>query len=174
MRSAAARAMLHFAGQRRRGRSRPYDDPPPTSNADRGLTLEQLDDWFLKLETSERAEDVSTMDGYLTAIIVGSRSILPAEWFDDLFGARAKITVTLGNDAGGDHVDHRALQRDQPGAVGGTTTPSANRRKTDEGLEVPHMWCMGLLAGMRMDDRQLLLDLSCVDRKHPAETALSA
>jgi len=67
----------------------------------RGLSLEQLDDWFLTLKPPARVEGVSMLDGYLTAIIVGPRSIPPSEWFDDLFGAR------------GDHDDRRAVQRDQ-------------------------------------------------------------
>ena len=37
----------------------------------RGLSLEQLDDWFLALEPPARVEGASMLDGYLTAIIVG-------------------------------------------------------------------------------------------------------
>ena len=39
-------------------------------------------------------------------------------------------------------------------------------RKTDDGLAVPHLWCMGFLAGMRlrMDAWRPLLDLIRVDR----------
>ena len=54
----------------------------------RGLSLEQLDDWFLALEPPARVEGVSMLDGYLTAIIIGPRSIPPDEWFDDLFSPR--------------------------------------------------------------------------------------
>ena len=36
------------------------------------------------------------LDGYLTAIIIGPRSIPPEEWFDDLFGARGNIAVASG------------------------------------------------------------------------------
>jgi uncharacterized protein len=38
-------------------------------------------------------------------------------------------------------------------------------RKTDDGLAVPHLWCMGFLAGMRLriDDWRPLLDLNSVD-----------
>jgi uncharacterized protein len=36
------------------------------------------------------------LDGYLTAIIIGPRSIQPDEWFDDLFGARGNIAVASG------------------------------------------------------------------------------
>ena len=38
-------------------------------------------------------------------------------------------------------------------------------RKTDDGLAVPHFWCMGFLAGMRlrMNAWRALLDLNRVD-----------
>ena len=36
------------------------------------------------------------LDGYLTAIIIGPRSIPPEEWFDDLFGARGHIAAASG------------------------------------------------------------------------------
>ena len=63
----------------------------------RGLSLEQLDDWFLVLEPPARVEGVSMLDGYLTAIIIiGPRSIPPEEWFDDLFGKRGNIAVASG------------------------------------------------------------------------------
>ncbi len=62
----------------------------------RSLSLEQLDDWFLALEPPARVDGVSMLDGYLTAIIIGPRSIPPDEWFDDLFGARGNIVTASG------------------------------------------------------------------------------
>ena len=62
----------------------------------RGAGFDQLDDWFLALEPPARVEGVSMLDGYLTAIIIGPRSIPPDEWFDDLFGARGNIAVASG------------------------------------------------------------------------------
>jgi hypothetical protein len=81
----------------------------------RGLTLEQLDDWFFALEPPARVEGVSMLDGYLTAIIIGPRSIPPEEWYDDLFGARGNIAVE--HDAGGDSHPLSGPVSDSPSAL---------------------------------------------------------
>ena len=48
------------------------------------MSLERLDRWFDTLVPAARVEGVSMLDGYLTAIIVGPRSVPPEEWFDDV------------------------------------------------------------------------------------------
>jgi uncharacterized protein len=131
----------------------------------RGLTLEQLDDWFLKLEPPARVEGVSMLDGYLTAIIIGPRSIPPDEWFDDLFGARGNIAVAAGTMLA---AITSIVARFNAISEGLSAEPPRHApifRKTDDGLAVPHFWCMGFLAGMglRMDAWRPLLDLSRVD-----------
>ena len=41
------------------------------------MSLERLDRWFDTLDPPARVEGVSMLDGYLTAIIVGPRSVPP-------------------------------------------------------------------------------------------------
>jgi uncharacterized protein len=43
-----------------------------------------------------RVEGVSKLNGYLTAIVIGPRSIPPEEWFDVLFGARGHVPGASG------------------------------------------------------------------------------
>jgi uncharacterized protein len=135
------------------------------TRAGRGLSLEQLDDWFLALEPPARVEGVSMLDGYLTAIIIGPRSIPPAEWFDDLLGARGNIATASGTMLAAItsivarfNVISEQLSTEPP-------RHAPISRKTDDGLAVPHLWCMGFLAGMqlRMDAWRPLLDLNRVD-----------
>ena len=131
----------------------------------RGLSLEQLDDWFLTLEPPARVEGVSMLDGYLTAIIIGPRSIPPEEWFDDLFGARGNIAVASGTMLA---AITSIVARFNAISEGLSAEPPRHApifRKTDDGLAVPHLWCMGFLAGMRlrMDAWRPLLDLNRVD-----------
>jgi uncharacterized protein len=135
------------------------------TQAGRGLSLEQLDDWFLALEPPARVEGVSMLDGYLTAIIVGPRSIPPDEWFDDLFGARGNIAVASGTML---TAITSIVGRFNAISEGLSAEPPRHApifRKTDDGLAVPHLWCMGFLAGtrLRMDAWRPLLDLNRVD-----------
>jgi uncharacterized protein len=58
----------------------------PHMRTGQDLNLERPDDWLLALKPPARVEGVSMLDGYLTAIIIGPRSIPPEEWFDDVFG----------------------------------------------------------------------------------------
>jgi uncharacterized protein len=135
------------------------------ARAGRGLSLEQLDDWFLALEPPARVEGVSMLDGYLTAIIIGPRSIPPDEWFDDLFGARGNIATASGTMLAAItsivtrfNAISEALSAEPP-------RHAPILRRTEDGLAVPQLWCMGFLAGMRlrMDAWRPLLDLNRVD-----------
>lgn len=131
----------------------------------RGLSLEQLDDWFLALEPAARVEGVSMLDGYLTAIIVGPRSIPPDEWFDDLFGKRGNIAVASGTMVAAITAIVARFNAISEGLSAEPPRHAPILRKTDDGLAVPHLWCMGFLAGMRlrMDAWRPLLDLNRVD-----------
>ena len=112
----------------------------------RSLSLEQLDNWFLTLEPPARVEGVSMLDGYLTAIIIGPRSIPPDEWFDDLFGKRGNIAVASGTMLAAItaivarfNAISEALSAEPP-------RHAPIFRKTDAGLALPHLWCMGFLS----------------------------
>ena len=48
----------------------------PLSDAE----IEALDQFLLAAETLEESMDISTLDGYLTAIVCGPATILPSEW----------------------------------------------------------------------------------------------
>jgi len=135
------------------------------TRTERGLSLEQLDGWFLALEPPARVEGVSMLDGYLTAIVIGPRSIPPEEWFDDLFGARGNIAIASGTMLAAitSIVARFNTISEELSAEPPRHAPIF--RKTDEGLAVPHLWCMGFLAGMRlrMDAWRPLLDQNRVD-----------
>ena len=51
-------------------------NPGPLTNAE----IEELDEFLLDAEEIEEAMDVSTLDGFLTAIVCGPKTIMPSEW----------------------------------------------------------------------------------------------
>ena len=42
--------------------------------------IRELDEFLLEAEGIEEAMDLSTLDGFLTAILCGPKTILPSEW----------------------------------------------------------------------------------------------
>ena len=100
---------------------------------------------FLAPEHPAQVEGVSMLDGYLTAIVIAPRSIPPDEWFGDLCGARGNIAVASGTMLA---AITSILARFNAINEGLSTKPPRHApmfRKTDEGLAVPNLWCMGFL-----------------------------
>ena len=42
--------------------------------------MEELDQFLLDAEGLEESMDISTLDGFLTAIVCGPKTIMPSEW----------------------------------------------------------------------------------------------
>jgi uncharacterized protein len=138
---------------------------PRARRPERRMSLERLDRWFDTLVPPARVEGVSMLDGYLTAIIIGPRSIPPEEWFDDLFGKRGNIAVASGTMLAAITAIVARFNAISEGLSAEPPRHAPIFRKTDDGLAVPHLWCIGFLAGMRlrMDAWRPLLDLNRVD-----------
>ena len=60
------------------------------------MSLEQLNTWLNTLEPAAKVDGTSMLDGYLTAIVIGPRSIPPDEWFVDLLGEHGHIASASG------------------------------------------------------------------------------
>jgi uncharacterized protein len=120
---------------------------------------------FLALEHPAQVEGVSMLDGYLTAIVIAPRSIPPDEWFGDLCSARGNIAVASGTMLAAITSILARFNAINEGLSAKTPRHAPMFRKTDEGLAVPNLWCMGFLAGMRLqlDAWEPLLDPNRVD-----------
>ena len=53
--------------------------------------LEELDQFLLSDVTSEETMLMDGLDGYLTAIVVGPRTVMPSQWLPDVWGLRKTI-----------------------------------------------------------------------------------
>src|SRR6202034_3789169 len=62
----------------------------------RAMSLEQLNTWLNTLEPAAKVDGTSMLDGYLTAIVIGPRSIPPDEWFADLLSEHGHIASASG------------------------------------------------------------------------------
>jgi uncharacterized protein len=122
-------------------RSRPVE---PT------MSLDQLDAWLHALRPRSRVDGASTLDGYLTAIVVGPCSIPPDEWFIGLLGDRGRIATAAGRTLA---AITAIVARFNAISEGISTTPHKHApifEKTDDGMALPQPWCMGFLSAMRL------------------------
>ncbi len=129
------------------------------------MSFEQLDAWLQTLEPPPQVDGASMLDGYLTAIIIGPCSIPPDEWFAYLLGERGRIATATGAIL---DVITTIVARFNAISEGLSLAPRKHTplfEKTDDGLALPHPWCMGFLSAMRLrfDKWRPLLDLSRID-----------
>ena len=129
------------------------------------MSLDQLDDWLDALDPPAKVDGASMLDGYVTAIVIGPCSIPPDEWFVDLLGARGGAATARGKTLA---AMTTVVARFNAISETLSTTPRQHApifEKTEDGLALPHPWCMGFLAAMRLRLKswQPLLDPSCPD-----------
>lgn len=133
--------------------------------AERRMSLDQLDAWLRQIGPEARVQSASMLDGYLTAIVIGPCSIPPDEWFVDLLGERGRIATATGKALA---VITAIVARFNAISEGLSVAPQQHAplfEKTDDGLVLPHPWCMGFLSAMRLRLQawRPLLDLSRID-----------
>lgn len=129
------------------------------------MSLEQLDAWLHRLEPTPQVDGASMLDGYLTAIVIGPCSIPPDEWFVQLLGERGRIATATGAVLA---AIMAIVARFNAISEGLSLAPNKHAplfEKTDDGLALPHPWCMGFLSAIRLrfDEWRPLLDLSRID-----------
>jgi uncharacterized protein len=127
------------------------------------MSLDQLDDWLDALDPPAKVDGASMLDGYVTAIVIGPCSIPPEEWFVDLLGARGRIATAHGKTLA---AMTAVVARFNAISETLSTAPRQHApifEKTDDGLALPHPWCMGFLTAMqlRLKAWDRLLDPSC-------------
>jgi uncharacterized protein len=139
--------------------------PRRTRSSRPGMSFEQLEAWLQTLEPAPQVDGASMLDGYLTAIVIGPCSIPPDEWFVHLLGERGRIATASGTTMA---AITTIVARFNAIGEGLSLAPSKHAplfEKTDDGLALPHPWCMGFLSAMRLrfDEWGPLLDLSRID-----------
>jgi uncharacterized protein len=139
--------------------------PRRSRSVDRAMSLDQLNVWLHTAQRKPPIQGVSMLDGYLTAIVVGPCSISPDEWFMDLLGEHGRITTAAGKSLAAIRV---IVARFNAISEGLSVAPHQHAplfERTDDGLVLPHSWCMGFLGAMQLrpDAWRPLLDVSRID-----------
>lgn len=133
--------------------------------ADQAMSLEQLNIWLNTLEPTPKVDGTSMLDGYLTAIVIGPHSIPPDEWFADLLGEHGRIATASGKTLTAITAVVGRFNAISEGLSTGPKQHAPIFEKTDDGKVLPHPWCMGFLAAMRLrlDAWRPLLDLNRIE-----------
>jgi uncharacterized protein len=135
------------------------------ASSEKAMSLEALQAWLRALEPPPRADGVSMLDGYLTAIIIGPRSIPPDKWFVDLLGEHWRIATAAGKTLAAIQAIAARFN-----AISENLSLAPNRHapifeKMDDGTVLADPWCMGFLAAMqlRWKDWAALRDLRQIE-----------
>src|SRR6476660_7466809 len=107
------------------------------------MSLEQLNTWLNTLEPAAKVDGTSMLDGYLTAIVVGPRSIPPDEWFVDLLGPHGFIGTAAGMCLA---AIHAVIARFNVISETLSLTPDRHApifEKMADGTVLAGPWCMG-------------------------------
>jgi uncharacterized protein len=142
------------------GRSVTKQKPRRTRSAARAMSLDQLDHWLDALDPPAKVDGASMLDGYVTVVVIGPCSIPPDEWFFDLLGAPGRIATAHGKTLA---AMTAVVARFNAISETLSTAPGQHApifEKTEDGLALPHPWCMGFLSAMqlRLKNWQPLLD----------------
>ena len=114
------------------------------------LTLVDQLPWLDELETPPKIDDISMLDGYLTAIIIGPCSIPPEEWLVDLLGERGRISTATGKTLAAIKAIASRFNVISQGLAVAPERHTPIFRKTDDGTVLAQPWCLGFLSGMRL------------------------
>lgn len=129
--------------------------PPPKSAATTDPILDELGDWLMK--RCDGIYDVSTLEGFLTAILIGPTTLLPSVWLPKIWGHRQHrfrsreeldrfmtVFMFFYNELEGD-LDEEDIDEFYP-----TFYVSGVGRQQ---VEVVDEWCFGFMKGMRLDSK---------------------
>ena len=119
--------------------------------------INELDQFLLDTEGIEESMDVSTLDGFLTAIACGPKTIMPSEWMRWVWiWSAAKTPRIQGSDPSAAY--SRALMRhmndiaqtlhEAPERYGPLLLDNPNG---GDPIPILDEWCLGFMKGVRLD-----------------------
>ncbi len=125
----------------------------PLSEAD----INELEAFLLSEATPEECMDISMLDGYLTAIIIGPNSIPAAQWMPGVWGEKTGDALKFKNPAQAKRVQDRVLRfyNDRVHSLAEEAEEFEPLIYQDEaeGETVPVIdeWCIGFITGTQLD-----------------------
>ena len=129
-------------------------DQGPLNEAD----IEELDQFLLNTEGIEKSMDISTLDGFLTAIVCGPKTIMPSEWmrwvwdmdkgedapeFEDEAQARRILGLLMRHMNDIARTLHTSPEQYEPLLM--------ENPNDGNPIRILEEWCSGFMKGVRLD-----------------------
>jgi uncharacterized protein len=128
--------------------------PDPLSEAE----LDKLDDFLMEKSGLENAMDIAMLDGYLTAVVVGPRTLLPNQWLPFVWDMeRGEAMPKFKNPAEAQRVFMWLIRHMNSIARTLSKTPEDYEpllmENPNHGDPIPIIdeWCLGFMTGVALD-----------------------
>jgi uncharacterized protein len=130
--------------------------PAPLSDQE----ITKLNDFLIDKSGLENAMDIAMLDGYLTAIVVGPRTILPSQWLPYVWDMeQGKASPKFKRPAEAQRVYEQLMRHMNDIARTLNRAPEDYEpllmENPNHGDPIPIIdeWCMGFMKGVRLDEQ---------------------
>jgi uncharacterized protein len=120
--------------------------------------MEELDQFLLNAEGLEESMDISTLDGFLTAIVCGPRTIMPSEWLPWVWDMESgKVAPTFKDRAQAQRILGLVMRHMNDIAATLYQAPQNYEpllmENPNNGNAIPIIddWCSGFMKGVHLD-----------------------
>jgi uncharacterized protein len=121
--------------------------------------IEELDRFLLEAEGLEASMDISTLDGFLAAIVTGPKNILPSEWMRWVWDMeKGKDSPEFETQAQAQHILGLLMRHMNDIAETLNEAPEQYEpllmENPNDGDPIPILdeWCSGFMKGVKLDD----------------------
>lgn len=122
--------------------------------------VDELDQFLLNLEGLEASMDISTLDGFMTAIVCGPKTIMPSEWMRWIWDMdRGDEAPEFENAAQAERILSLLMRHMNDIAQTLFETPEEYSpllmENPNEGDPIPIIddWCLGFMKGVQLDSQ---------------------
>jgi len=119
---------------------------------------QELEDFLMSDGMPEEAMDISMLDGFLTALLIGPNMLTPSQWLPRVWGATDEQPMTWQSEQQAERMMGLVLrlmndilwQLDEDPE--GYEPLIYQHKSEDEDVPVIDEWCMGFIAGIALDE----------------------
>jgi uncharacterized protein len=119
--------------------------------------LDELDQFLMSEATPEECMDLSMLDGFLTALLVGPNTILPSQWLPEVWGETADDPIQFDTQEQAERIISLVMrlmnERVEDLHNGSDEFNLILPMNLLEGQSIPVLdeWCTGFMRGIQMD-----------------------
>jgi yecA family protein len=119
--------------------------------------FDELDQFLISDKTPADCMDISMLDGFLTALLIGPNTLLPSRWLPEVWGESPDSEMQFESETQAQHILDLIMRfyndRARDLAEGVDLYDPAIYTREDDGKTVPIIdeWCTGFMRGVMLD-----------------------